>query len=316
MDLQQLRIIRHTASCCFNLTRAAEEMYTSQPGLSRRIRELEEELGIELFIRTGRRLAGMTEAGKEVLETACRILAEVGNIQSVPARFGKSGTGVLRLASDLDLFPPLSSALKRFYKSYPQVRLEVRRRDTASVAATLLHDEADMGIGGERLRGFRDIIVFPCARTPYRAVIPAAHPLAGAKRLTLEELARYPLLAGAVGSDERLAVDNAFTLAGMQPDIVLGADAHCLAACAASGLGVALVCDPVAGEAQGKTVRIRNASGLFGFSPVFLGMRRGRLLKDFELRFIRLLAPELDPETVRQAANSREPAPYVPGYAI
>ncbi|MDR0828315.1 MAG: LysR family transcriptional regulator [Desulfovibrio sp.] len=316
MDLQKLRIIRHAASCEFNLTRAAQEMHTSQPGLSRQIRELEEELGVELFIRIGKRLVGMTAPGKELLEIACRILAEVGNIQSIPDRFGKSGTGALRLAADFSAFAPLAKALQRFSKSYPKVRMFVRRQESAAVAAALLHDEADMGIAGEHLRNFRDIVVFPCARLQYKALIPTAHPLAKTARLSLEALAEYPLLTYETGTEERLLLDNAFAVAGIKPDIALCADSPCLADCAALGLGVALVCDPAVGVSAEKRIFVRDVSRLFGTASLFLGVRRGKLFRDFELKFIKLLLPDLDPEVVREVAQSREPASYVPGYAI
>ena len=167
LDLQKLKIIRHAAACDFNLTRAAKELHTSQPGVSRQIRELEDELGVDLFIRVGKRLVAMTEPGKEILEIACRILADVNNIQNVPARFEKDGSGALRIASDSSCSSRLPEPLQDFQASFPAVRISVQQRDPAGVAAALLHDEADIGIAGENLRNVRDVATFPCFLAPF-----------------------------------------------------------------------------------------------------------------------------------------------------
>ncbi|MDR2055374.1 MAG: LysR family transcriptional regulator [Desulfovibrio sp.] len=314
MDLQKLRIIRQAAACGFNLTRAAKEMHTSQPGVSRQIRELEDELGVELFIRVGKRLVTMTEPGKEILEIACRILADVNNIRSVPARFEKNGSGALRIASDMPGIARLPDTLKRFHASFPDVRISVKQLDTAGVASALLHDEADVGMAGEHLRNSRDIATFPCFVLKYKVLVPEKPPPAGKKKISLQALGTRPLLTHNAGTEERTIVDNAFAAAGLKPNIILTADGPCLIKCAAMRMGTAIVCHE--GEIREKDLSVYETGNLFGSAAFFLGVRRGKLFRDFELQFVHSLLPGLDLETVRKEAAGRTPAPYVPGYAI
>jgi LysR family cys regulon transcriptional activator len=314
MDLQKLRIVRHAAACGLNLTRTARELHTSQPGVSRQIRELEDELGVELFIRVGKRLVAMTEPGREILEIACRILADVNNIQAVPARFEKNGSGALRIASDMSGIARLPEPLKRFHASFPDVRISVKQMDTSGVASALLRDEADIGIGGERLRNSRDIATFPCFILKYKVLAPEKPPPAGRGKISLAFLAARPLLTHNAGTEERTIVDNAFAAAGIKPDILLTADAPCLIKCAAMGTGTAIVC--CEGEIREKGLNVYEAGSLFGHAAFFLGVRRGKLFRDFELQFAHLLLPELNLEMLRRETLGRKPAPYVPGYSI
>jgi LysR family cys regulon transcriptional activator len=314
MDLQKLRILRYAAACGFNLTKAAKEMHTSQPGVSRQIRELEDELGVEIFIRIGKRLVAMTEPGKEILEIACRILADVNNIRSVPARFEKLGSGALRIASDMSGISRLPEILKRFHSAFPDVRVSVKQLDTAGVASALLHDEADIGVAGEHLRNSRDVATFPCYILKYKVLVPEKSPQAKEKKTSLQILGAHPLLTHNAGTEERTIVDNAFAAAGLKPDIILTADVPCLIKCAAMGMGTAIVCH--GGEIREKGLRVHDAGNLFGNAAFFLGVRRGKLFRDFELQLAHFLLPELNLETLRKEALSRKPAPYVPGYSI
>ncbi|MDR3357692.1 MAG: LysR family transcriptional regulator [Desulfovibrio sp.] len=314
MDLQKLKIIRHAAACGFNLTRAAKELHTSQPGVSRQIRELEDELGVELFIRVGKRLVAMTEPGKELLEIACRILADVNNIRSIPARFEKIGSGALRIASAMSGMGRLPETLKRFHSSFPDVRISVKQLDSAGVASALLHDEADIGLAGEHLCNLRDIAAFPCFVLKYKALVPEKPTTVREKKISLRMLGAHPLLTHNAGTEERTIVDNAFAAAGLKPNIILTADGPCLIRCAAMGIGAAVVCHE--GEIREKGLRVHEVENLFGGAAFFLGVRRGKLFRDFELQLVHFLLPELDLETVRKEALSRKPAPYVPGYAI
>jgi LysR family cys regulon transcriptional activator len=314
MDLQKLRILRHAAACGFNLTRAAETLHTSQPGVSRQIRELEEELGVALFVRSGKRLLGMTEPGREILEIAGRVLAEVDNIRNVPGRFRQRGSGILRAAVEEHCQDGLPEALALFHTCYPRVRVVVRRMSSAAAGAALLNDEADIGIAGDHLRDIRDLAVFPCFSMTFTAAVPLSLPPAKEKRLSLESLAGYPLLTVREGSEVRRHVDNAFSTAGIQPDIVMTAEPSCLVRCAAQGMGIAVFC----GEApvQEKNMRLRDVGDIFGHASFFLAVRRGKILRDFEVRFARRLLPDIDEETLRRAVMSREAPSYVPGYAI
>jgi LysR family cys regulon transcriptional activator len=314
MDLQKFKILRHAAACDFNLTRAAKELHTSQPGVSRHIRELEEELGVDLFIRAGKRLVSMTEPGKEILEIAGRILAEVDNIRSVPGRFEKDGSGALRIASDMSGIARLPAALQKFHASFPGVRISVMQSDRTAVAAALLHGEADIGIAGDRLRNEREIAAFPCYLSPYTVLVAAGSAPAGGEKITLQALSARPLLTHSAGTEERILVDNAFAAAGLTPNIILTADCPCLIRCAALGMGTAIVCHE--GEIREKGLKAFKAGKLFGSAAFYLGVRRGKLFRDFELRFVLSLLPDVNLEALRREAASRTPASYVPRYSI
>ena len=314
MDLQKFNILRHAAACDFNLTRAAQALHTSQPGVSRQIRELEEELGVDLFIRVGKRLVAMTEPGKEILEIADRILADVNNIRSVPGRFEKDGSGVLRIASDMSGAARLPAALKEVRSSFPGVRIAVMQRDRAGVAAALLHGTADIGIGGDHLRNVRDIAAFPCFLSPYTVLVAAGSAPAGGEKITLKALSARPLLTHSAGTEERTLVDNAFAAAGLTPNIILTAEIPCLIRCAALGMGTAIVCHE--GEIREKGLKTFKAEKLFGSAAFYLGVRRGKLFRDFELRFTQSMLPDANLEALRKEAAGRTPAPYVPGYSI
>ncbi|MDR2077226.1 MAG: LysR family transcriptional regulator [Desulfovibrio sp.] len=317
MDLQKLKIIQQAADCGFNLTRVAQALHISQPGISRQIRELEEELGMDLFIRVGKRLIGMTPPGRELLEIAGRILAEARNIQGLPARFGKGDTGLLRLAVNAAGSGRIPRILAGFHSRYPEVRVVVRRQESPAIVSALLHDEADIGIAGEQLRGARELVGFPCAQIKYRLIIPAGHPLAREAQPGLDALAAWPLLTYRAGTEERLHVDNAFSSAGITPRIAITGDAACLAGCARLGLGIAVVCaEEEEGQKAAKGIQVRDASRLFGEMPFWVGLRQGKLLSDFERQCLRLLLPDLEPEVIQQAVLARDPAPFVPSFNI
>jgi LysR family cys regulon transcriptional activator len=317
VDLQKLKIIQQAADSGFNLTRTAQALHISQPGISRQIRELEEELGMELFIRVGKRLIGMTPPGRELLEISGRILAEARNIQSLSARFGKSDTGMLRLAVNAAGSVRIPRILAGFHSRYPEVRVVVRQQEGPAIIAALLHDEADIGIAGEQLRGARELVGFPCAQMKYRLLIPAGHPLAREARPALEALAAWPLLTYRAGTEERLHVDNAFSSAGITPRIVITGDAPCLAGCARLGLGIAIVCgEEKESPKSAQGVHTRDASRLFGEMPFWVGLRQGKLLSEFERQCLHLLLPDLEPEVIQQAALARDPAPFIPSFSI
>jgi LysR family cys regulon transcriptional activator len=317
VDLQKLKIIQQAADSGFNLTRTAQALHISQPGISRQIRELEEELGVELFIRVGKRLIGMTPPGRELLEISGRILAEARNIQGLSTRFGKGDTGRLRLALNAAGSARIPKILAGFQSRYPEVRVVVFQGESPDIVSALRHDQADIGLAGEQLRGARELVAFPCARVKYRLLIPAGHPLAREARPSLEALAEWPLLTHRAGSEERLRVDNAFSGAGLAPRIVITGDAACLAGCARLGLGIAVVCaEGEEGPKAAGGLLARDASRLFGEMPFWVGLRQGKLLNEFERQCLQLLLPDLEPEVIQQTALARNPLPFVPSFSI
>jgi LysR family cys regulon transcriptional activator len=317
MDLQKLKIIQQAADSGFNLTRTAQALHISQPGISRQIRELEEELGLELFIRVGKKLIGMTPPGRELLEISGRILAEARNIQGLSARFGQGDTGMLRLAVNAPCASRIPGILAGFHSRYPEVRVVVLRQESQAIVAALRHDQADIGVAGEQLRGARELVAFPCAQAGYRLLIPTGHPLARESRPGLEALAEWPLLTHRAGTEERLRVDNAFSGAGLTPKIVITGDAFCLAGCARLGLGIAIVCaEEEEGLKAARGLHARDASRLFGEMSFWVGLRQGKLLNEFERQCLRLLLPDLEPEVIQQAVLTRNQVPFIPSFSI
>jgi DNA-binding transcriptional LysR family regulator len=317
VDLQKLKIIQQAADSGFNLTRTAQALHISQPGISRQIRVLEDELGLELFVRVGKRLIGMTPPGRELLEISGRILAEARNIQGLSARFGKGDTGRLRLAVNAAGSARIPGVLAGFNSRYPEVRVVVFQGESPAVVSALRHDEADIGVAGEHLRGARELVVFPCAQAKYRLLIPANHPLAREAHPGLEALAEWPLMTHRAGTEERLRVDNAFSGAGITPRVVITGDAACLAGCARLGLGIAIVCgEGEEGPKAARGVHARDASRLFGEMPFWVGLRQGKLLSEFELQCLHLLLPDIKPEVLQQAALARNQLPFIPSFSI
>ncbi|GHV51117.1 CysB family transcriptional regulator [Deltaproteobacteria bacterium] len=318
MDIQHLQIIQYTAICEFNLTKAAQTLHTSQPGISRQIRELEEELGVTIFIRSGKRLTGLTEPGKAVLNLACRIMADVRHIQTIPSRFGKTDTGLLRVTTDSTGIACVPRTFTRFNELYPKVRVACRQQEAMNIASALLHDEADIALAGSRLRVSRDIVTFPCAVMQYKVVVAKSHPLARrAPLLTLDSLLAYPLMTYSADKEERLQVSNAFAGAKMTPNIVLTADAACLIKCARLGMGVAIVCAEGADIAEQKQgIFMRDAGHLFEGAPLLLGIRRGKLLRDFERQYIQILLPDIDTDVIQQAVLNKNPEQFIPDFSI
>jgi LysR family cys regulon transcriptional activator len=317
MELQQLKIIQYAAICRYNLTRVAQMLHTSQPGISRYIRDLEDELGVELFIRVGKRLVGMTPPGRELLDIACRIMTDVQNIRGLSGMFGQRVTGVLRIA--VNAFGPLClpRASLLFREQYPDVHIVVRQTESAGVAEALLHGAADIGIAGDYLRNIENLATFLCAAMSYRILIPARHSLGRERTLTLRALAAHPLMTYRSGTEERRHVDNAFFGAGLKPHIVLTADDACLAGCAQRGMGIAVVCGQTGeGVHPLKGIRMLNTGDLFEKAPLFIGIRRGRFLCDFERRFLQFLLPDYDPAIIQQTIQSKEPVPFVPSFSI
>jgi LysR family cys regulon transcriptional activator len=321
VDLQHLKIIQQTVDCGFNLTKVAQTLYTSQPGISRQIRALEEELGTDLFIRVGRRLVDMTAPGREVFAIAKRVLADVRDIQNVPARFMKSDTGILRFAATPMGCLGLPRLFERLCGQYPDVRIALRRQAEDAVCAALCNDAADFAFAGERLRDSRDIVCLPCASLPYALVVPEGHPLGEQPYYVLEDLGAFPLLTYNAGLEERLYVDNAFSAAGVTPNVTLTADdSLSLVHSAQLGLGVAVLCasretlDAYAALFTG--IRILNAVPWFGEAALYLCLRRGKLLRDFERRCLHLALPDSDPAAIQEMLLSRDAAPFVLSFSI
>ncbi|MBU1360827.1 MAG: CysB family HTH-type transcriptional regulator [Gammaproteobacteria bacterium] len=316
MNFQQLRTVREAVRCNFNLTDAAQALHTSQPGVSRQIRELEEELGVPLFVRAGKRLTGLTAPGEHVLPIVERLLMESGNLRKAGEEFAAQTRGELSIAAThTQARYALPEALQDFRVQFPDVRLRLHQGSPRQVAQMLLDGEADVGIATEALADYPQLAALPSYRWTHAVIAPPGHPVL-AEPLSLQELARHPLITYDAGLTGRTRIDAAFARAGLRADIVLAAmDADVIKTYVALGMGVGIIAT-MAFEAERDTaLRAVDAGPLFGINHTRLALRRGNYLRRYVLAFIESFAPSLTPDVVRQALSSTNAPKAPPGPA-
>ncbi|MDB5895403.1 MAG: transcriptional regulator [Rhodoferax sp.] len=302
MNFQQLRSVREAVRCSFNLTEVANTLHTSQPGVSRQIRELEEELGIELFVRAGKRLTGLTEPGGHVLPIIERMLLDSSNLKKAGEEFGAQQSGLLSIAATHSQARyALPTAVQEFRTQFPNVKLHLHQGSPKQVAEMLLSGEVDVGIATEALSEFDELLALPCYRWTHSIVVPAGHPLLDAP-LTLDSLARYPLITYGPGFTGRSHIDEAFWQQQLTPNIVLTAmDADVIKTYVELGMGVGIVAS-IAFEAERDTgLRAIDAGPLFGINLTKLAVRKGSYIRGYVYAFIASFAPSLPREVVELA---------------
>lgn len=306
MNFQQLKIIREAARQDYNLTEVANMLFTSQSGVSRHIRELEEELGIEIFIRRGKRLLGMTEPGKALLVIAERILNEASSVRRLADLFTNEDTGVLTIATThTQARYSLPVVIKAFRQLFPEVRLELIQGTPQEIETLLRSGAADIGIASERLSTDPSIVAYPWFRWYHSLLVPQEHPLIQNNPLTLDDISRWPLITYRQGITGRSRIDEAFARRGLVPDVVLSAqDSDVVKTYVELGLGIGLVADQAC-EEEGTLVRL-NTQHLFDANTVWLGIRRGQLQRNYVWRFIELCNSALSVEEIKRLALEPE----------
>ena len=302
MNFQQLRIVRETVRQDFNLTTVANTLFTSQPGVSKHIKDLEDELGVEVFIRRGKRLLGLTEPGKELLAVVERILLDAQNVRSIAEHFSSRETGSLVIATThTQARYALPEAIRRFKADYPKVHLVLQQGSPREIGELLTAGEADIAIATEWLGSVPEVVTFPYYSWNHALVVPLGHPITSLPSLTLADIAAYPIITYHEGFTGRTNIDRSFNQAGLVPDIVLAAiDADVIKTYVEVGLGIGIVAamayDP---ERDGKLVRI-DVPGLFEPNTTRLALRRGVYLRSYAYAFIRNLVPELTEEKIAE----------------
>jgi len=303
MNLQQLRIIRETVRNRFNLTEAANALYTSQSGVSKHIRDLEEELGVEIFVRRGKRLLGLTEPGKEIAKLVERMLVDAENLTQVAANFSRGDQGTLTLATTHTqaryTLPPI---IAKFRKAFPDVRLSLHQASPKDLPTILLEGQTDIAVATDTLDNIPGIISFPYHSWDHAVVVPHNHPLVAGKHVTLAAIAEWPVITYDEGLTGRLRIDEAFEAAGLTPNIAMTAlDADVIKAYVELGLGVGIIAS-VAYEPDHdfKLVRLPTP-GLFRQSTSSIAIRRGRFLRGYVYRFIEQCSPTLNEAVIRAA---------------
>ena len=306
MNFQQLRIVREAVQRNFNLTEVAAALYTSQSGVSKHIKDLEDELGVELFVRRGKRLLGLTEPGQELAGVVDRILLDAANVRRLAQQFSQKDKGELTVATThTQARYALPPAVAAFKKLYPEVRLTLHQGSPAELAGMLLEGKADIAIATESLVDSPDILAYPYYSWHHGLVVPEGHPLTEVEALTLEAIAAWPIITYHEGFTGRRHIDERFAGAGLEPDIVMAAlDADVIKAYVELGLGVGIVASIAFAPERDKGLRLLDCSDLFGRQTSRIAIRRGRYLRGYAYRFIELCAPGLTEKAVRSEAAS------------
>ncbi len=295
MNFQQLRIIRETVRQKFNLTEVSNALNMSQSGVSKHIKDLEDALGLVLFTRRGKRLLGLTEPGQEVIRYAEKILREAENLQSVAQSFSAQDEGRLVLATThTQARYSLPEIVRRFRQEFPKVHLVMHQAAPSEIAAMLESDQADIGIATESLRSNAQFATFPFYRWYHGVIVPKGHPLTTVKQLSLNDIARYPIVTYHEGFTGRAMIDETFAKAGLHPDIAMAAlDADVIKAYVALGMGVGIVASMAFDDDQDHHLRLLDASELFKENVTVVALRKGRFLRGYVKRFVTLCVRNL-----------------------
>ena len=302
MKLQQLRYIWEVAHHGLNVSATAQSLYTSQPGISKQIRLLEDELGVEVFSRSGKHLTRITPAGERIIQTAGEILRKCESIKQIAQEFSHERKGTLTLATTHTqaryALPPV---IARFISSYPDVALHMHQGTPTQISEMAVDGTADFAIATEGMELFNELVMMPCYRWNRCVIVPKGHPLLDAGPLTLELLAEQPLVTYVFGFTGRSKLDEAFSRKGLEARVVFtAADADVLKTYVRLGLGVGIVARMAVDPKLDDDLAVIDASHLFEASVTHLGFRKGTFLRGFMYDFIETFAPHLTRERIEQ----------------
>ncbi len=308
MNFQQLRIVRETVRRGFNLTEVANALYTSQPGVSKNIKDLEDELGVELFVRRGKRLLGLTPPGKELIDTVERILRDAQNLRNIADQFASREQGSLTVATThTQARYALPEVIKQFKTRYPQVHLALHQCSPREIVEMLLAGEADIGIATEAIEGVPELVSFPCYTWHHAVIVPQGHPLTQIPELTLEAIATWPVVTYHEGFTGRSHIDEAFAKAGQSVDIVLSAiDADVIKTYVEVGLGIGIIAPMAFNAVKDSGLALLPADHLFPGNTTRLAIHRGVYLRDYARQFVGMVAQGVDPQTLQKALSGSE----------
>jgi LysR family cys regulon transcriptional activator len=311
MKLQQLRYLTEIARRGLNVSEAAEALHTSQPGVSKQIRALEDELGIEVFVRHGKRLVSVTEPGKAVIAIAERILAEAGNLKRAGEEFANDQVGTLTIAAThTQARYALPRAVTVFKKRYPQVELRIHQGNPTQICDQVVAGEADVCVATEMIDRYAELVSLPVYQWNRCVVVPPKHPLLR-KALTLEALAQHPIVTYDYAFANRSLVQKAFEVRGLSPQIVLSAqDSDVIKTYVELGLGVGILAKMAFDPQRDRALRAIDASHLFESSTTRLGIKRGAYLRRYAYDFIETFAPQLPRKLVERVVQGEQGSKY------
>ena len=306
MKLQQLRYLCEVASQGLNLSKAAKTLHTSQPGISKQISLLEDELGVDIFVRNGKRVVKITPPGEAIIEIAERMLRDAKNLKQVGQEFTNEASGSLTIATThTQARYALPPAIKRFTLRYPKVKLILRQGSPTQIAKLVTSGEADIAIATEAIELFDELVMLPCYQWNRCIITPPRHPLLKLERLTLEDIVKYPIITYDFAFTGRTKINQAFAAKNLTPNVVLTAiDADVIKTYVELGLGIGILAQMAFEPSRDKHLRSIDASHLFEPSTTRIGITRNSYLRGYVYDFIGMFAPHLDRTVITAAMES------------
>ncbi|MBU3599550.1 CysB family HTH-type transcriptional regulator [Polynucleobacter sp. 30F-ANTBAC] len=305
MNLHQFRFVREAVRQNFNLTEAAKTLFTSQPGVSKAILELEDELGVDIFRRHGKRIRNLTEPGKRILTSIERILMEVETLKRVGKDFAAQDQGSFVIATThTQARYALPKVLTEFTKLFPKVRVSIQQGSPQQIADMLIHDRADIAIATEGIAGVDGLLALPGYQWQHVIAVQPDHPLLSKKNIALEDLAEYPIITYDPAFAGRSKIDKAFSSKNLQPDVVLEAiDADVIKTYVETGMGIGIVAGVAYDADRDRNLRVIPAGHLFGNNVTKIAVKQNAYLRSFVYTFIELFSPTLTRKLVDQAMS-------------
>ena len=311
MKLQQLRFICEVARQNLNLSSAAEALFTSQPGISTQVRSLEEELGVDIFVRHGKRVVAITEPGRAILEIAQRVLKDIENLKQVGEEFTRENHGSLTIATThTQARYALPQVIERFTRRYPDVRLSLRQGSPTQIWELVSSGEADIAIATESIELYEALVMLPCYEWNRCVLVPAGHPLLKVRKLTLEAIAAFPIITYDFAFAARTRINQAFADKGLVPNVVLTAiDADVIKTYVELGMGIGIVAMMAYDRKRDTSLRAIDASKLFEPSITRIGIRKNSYLRGYTYDFIEMFASHLTRKVVDDAMRTKGERP-------
>lgn len=308
MNLHQFRFVREAVRQNFNLTEAAKALYTSQPGVSKAIIELEEELGVDIFTRHGKRIRGLTEPGRAVLRSVELIMQEVDGLKRIGKEFAAHDSGSFTIATThTQARYALPKVVQAFTQKYPKVHLSLLQGNPKQITEMVRNDQADIAIATEALASGEGLVSLPCYQWEHVVVVPPEHPLLQSKSLTLEDIAANPLITYDSAFSGRSKIDHAFSLRHLKPDVVLEAiDADVIKTYVELGMGVGIIAGIAFDAERDRGLRAIPAGHLFGTNVSRVALKQGAYLRGYVYTFIELLAPTLNRKLIAQVMEGEK----------
>ncbi|MBI3284001.1 MAG: CysB family HTH-type transcriptional regulator [Burkholderiales bacterium] len=308
MNLHQLRFVREAVRQNFNLTEAAKALYTSQPGVSKAIIELEEELGVDIFTRHGKRIRGLTEPGRAVLKSVELIMQEIDGLKRIGKEYAAQDSGSFTIATThTQARYALPRVVQAFMQKYPKVRLSLLQGNPKQIAEMVMRDQADIAIATEAIAGLDGLISLPCYQWEHMVIVPPEHPLLKLKNVTLEEIAHYSLITYDSAFAGRSKIDHAFQIRNLKPDILLEAiDADVIKTYVELGMGVGIIAGMAYDAERDKQLRAIPVGHLFGMNISRVAIKQGAYLRSYIYTFIELLNPTLSRKMIDQVMQGNK----------